>query len=85
MKEWNGFLKWSREKCNLTLREVENQTGISNGYLSQVETGKIDNPGFFKICKILTLYGVGIESFYKYFSEKKKRNKMGLYILYRKK
>ena len=33
-----------RRTRGLTLREVERSTGISNAYLSQIETGKIVNP-----------------------------------------
>jgi len=34
------FLKSMREKRGVTLRDVENATGLSNAYLSQLETGK---------------------------------------------
>ena len=41
-----------RKKAGMTLREVETATGISNAYLSQLETGKIDNPSY-KIVRTL--------------------------------
>lgn len=56
MKE-NKFniLKELRDQSGLTLREVEATTGISNAYLSQLENGKIKNPGaqiFFTLAKL---------------------------------
>lgn len=38
--------KTLRKDSGLTLREVEEKTGISTAYLSQLETGKIDNPSY---------------------------------------
>lgn len=43
-----------------TLREVEEKTGISNAYLSQLECGKVDNPSW-KIVKNLYCLFNGIE------------------------
>jgi len=37
-------LRSIRAGRGLTLRAVEQATGISNAYLSQLETGKIDRP-----------------------------------------
>ena len=39
------FLRAARERRSLTLRAVERATGVSNAYLSQLESGKI--PGWF--------------------------------------
>jgi len=44
MKAFGKILKESRKKLNITLRSVEEQTGISNAYLSQLENDKIKNP-----------------------------------------
>lgn len=38
------FLKTGRESKGLTLRAVENTTGVSNAYLSQLESNKIKQP-----------------------------------------
>jgi DNA-binding Xre family transcriptional regulator len=35
-----------RNKNGFTLRDVEEKTGISNAYLSQLENGKIKRPSF---------------------------------------
>ena len=52
LKEW-------RLLRGLTLRDVERLTGISNCYLSQLETGKTNKPSFEvvdKLCKCYLVY-----------------------------
>jgi DNA-binding XRE family transcriptional regulator len=39
-------LRNTRKSLGITLREMESEIGISNAYLSQLETGKITNPSF---------------------------------------
>ena len=39
-----SYLKEIREKRKLTLRKVQDLTGVSNAYLSQVENGRIKKP-----------------------------------------
>jgi DNA-binding XRE family transcriptional regulator len=39
-------LRNTRKSLGVTLREMEQEIGISNAYLSQLETGKITNPSF---------------------------------------
>lgn len=45
-----------RKAKGLTLREVEETTGISNAYLSQLETGKIKSPGYETVKLLYDLY-----------------------------
>lgn len=49
-------LRVFRERSKYTLRQVQDITGISNAYLSQLETGKIKNPSYSVIQKLLNLY-----------------------------
>ena len=49
------FKEW-RVMRDFTLRQVEKQTGISNCYLSQLETGKVNKPSFDVVVKLLRLY-----------------------------
>lgn len=49
-------LKELRIKNNYTLRAVEGMTGISNAYLSQLETGRIKNPSHRNILILNALY-----------------------------
>lgn len=51
-------LKTARELHNLSLRDVEDATGISNAYLSQLESDKIRRPSPVFIRKLATLYGI---------------------------
>lgn len=53
-----SFLASSRQHKKLTLRAVEAETGISNAYLSQLETGKIRSPSPKMLRKLSELYGV---------------------------
>lgn len=49
--------KIRRIKLGMTLRQVEELTGISNAYLSQLENGKIKKPSFDVVEKLNKLYG----------------------------
>lgn len=45
-----------RKLSGLTLHKVELLTGISNAYLSQLETGKIKKPSYDTVKKLNDLY-----------------------------
>jgi HTH-type transcriptional regulator, competence development regulator len=47
---------------NVSLREVERQTGISNEYLSQLERGLATKPAPDVLQKLAKFYGVSYES-----------------------
>lgn len=49
------FLKLRKNK-HLTQRQVEELTGISNAYLSQLETGKIKAPSYTVVRTLVHLY-----------------------------
>ena len=51
-------LKRVRKQRNLTLRAVEEKTGISNAYLSQVENSKINRPSPSVLLKLADCYSV---------------------------
>jgi len=51
-------LRSLREVSSLTLRAVEDRTGVSNPYLSQLESGKIRQPSPVVLHKLAELYGV---------------------------
>jgi|SRR5882724_5357269 len=51
-------LKRLRKIRNVTLREVEENTKISNAYLSQLENGKTDKPSPHVLHKLAGFYGV---------------------------
>lgn len=54
--ELGTFLRAAREGSQLTLRAVEKATGISNAYLSQLESGKIRQPSPVVLHKLSELY-----------------------------
>lgn len=55
--EYNGeFFKSLRLEKKLTLRQVEDATGVSNSYLSQLESGKVNNPSQNVVNKLLDYY-----------------------------
>jgi transcriptional regulator with XRE-family HTH domain len=50
----------SRELNGWSLRELEKRCGISNALLSQIETGKIQEPGFHKVVRIARALGLSL-------------------------
>ena len=52
------FLRQARDAQNLSLREVEKQTGVSNAYISQLESGKMAQPSPTILHKLCQLYEV---------------------------
>jgi transcriptional regulator with XRE-family HTH domain len=54
-------LKLARDLRNLSLRDVEKATGISNPYLSQLENDKINKPSPFYLHKLANLYEISYE------------------------
>jgi len=56
MKSLGSALKKSRELLNLTLKEVEKATKISNAYLSQLENDKIKQPSATVLYKLAAVY-----------------------------
>jgi transcriptional regulator with XRE-family HTH domain len=54
-------LKMARDLRKLSLREVEEATGISNAYLSQLENDKIKKPSPHFLHRLAALYDIGYE------------------------
>jgi len=61
MENYGGYFKALRESKQLTLREVEKATDVSNAYLSQLESGKIKQPSPLTLHKLALFYGVSYE------------------------
>lgn len=53
-----GRLLILRTRRGLSLREIP---GISNSYYSQLETGKVENPGIDKLLIIANFFGVTLD------------------------
>lgn len=53
-----GYLRAARENKGYSLRDVQRETGISNAYLSQIESGKIIQPSPSVLFKLSRIYDV---------------------------
>lgn len=62
MSQLSELLQKSRKIKRLTLRAVEEATGISNAYLSQLENGKVQRPSPQFLAKLSALYSVDYQS-----------------------
>ncbi len=60
METLGKTLKSTRENVSLTLREVEESTGISNAYLSQLENDKIKKPSANVLYKLANVYKINL-------------------------
>ena len=56
------YLKSIRSVRKLSLREVEDASGVSNAYLSQLEQAKINKPSPQTLHKLANCYSVSYES-----------------------
>ena len=62
MKSLGNKLKELREIHRFTLRQVEEATGISNAYLSQLENDKIAKPSANVLYKLSNIYSVELDT-----------------------
>lgn len=61
MKTLGQTLKAARELIPMTLRQVEEATGISNAYNSQLENDKIKKPSANVLYKLSCLYCIDLD------------------------
>jgi transcriptional regulator with XRE-family HTH domain len=57
-KSLGSVLKQTRERQNLSLRDVEKRTGIRNAHLSQIENETITKPEMAMLWDLAALYGL---------------------------
>lgn len=50
------ILRQARSVAGLTLRDVERETGISNAYISQLESGQVKQPSPHQLHKLSAVY-----------------------------
>jgi transcriptional regulator with XRE-family HTH domain len=50
-----------RECKGWTLRDLERETGISNALISQIETGKVKDPGFTTAVRLIEALGISMD------------------------
>ena len=58
METLGSFLKEIREVNSLTIRQIEDATGISNAYLSLLENDKIKKPSANVLYKLASVYNI---------------------------
>ena len=56
------YLRAMRDAKGLSLRQVEAKSGISNAFVSQMESGKVKQPSPVILYKLAETYGVPYES-----------------------
>ncbi len=54
-------LRYFREAKNMTLRDAERISGVSNPAISQIETGRVQKPSFEVVVKLCKAYEVNPE------------------------
>lgn len=64
MSALGSFLKEHRNRCNLSLKDVHEQTGITDSKLSRLERGEGKTPDPEELKKLARLYGIGVVSLY---------------------
>ncbi len=51
----------ARECKGWTLRDLEKASGVSNPLISQIETGKVRDPGFTTVVRLVDALGVSLD------------------------
>ncbi|RUV82293.1 helix-turn-helix domain-containing protein [Mesorhizobium sp. M1A.F.Ca.IN.020.06.1.1] len=51
----------ARECKGWTLRDLEKASGVSNPLISQIETGKVRDPGFTTVVRLMDALGLSLE------------------------
>lgn len=51
----------AREAKGMSLRDLERATGISNALISQIETGKVKDPGFSTVIRLALGLGLSLD------------------------
>lgn len=51
----------ARECKGWTLRELEGRSGVSNALISQIENGKVKDPGFSTVVRLVDCLGVSLD------------------------
>lgn len=64
-KTLGEVLKQARFQKRLTLRQVQKQSGISNSYLCQLESGQVSNPSGAKLYILAKVYDISFEELIK--------------------
>ncbi len=61
-KSIGAFLRTAREAAEMSLRQVERETGVSNAYLSQLESDRIKEPSPNVLFRLTECYGADYDT-----------------------
>jgi transcriptional regulator with XRE-family HTH domain len=59
--EFGEYIREARKNLNYKIRQIETMTGISNGYLSQIENGKVEIPSPAILKKLAPILNMSYE------------------------
>jgi transcriptional regulator with XRE-family HTH domain/cell division protein ZapA (FtsZ GTPase activity inhibitor) len=62
--EWHEKIAFARRIKRMTLRDLQEVTGISNSYLSQIESGKIEEPSVAKILPLMVFFNLELSDLF---------------------
>jgi transcriptional regulator with XRE-family HTH domain len=54
-------IAYARDVKGWSLRELEKRTGISNAVISQIESGRVKDPGFRTVVKLAKVLGLKLD------------------------
>lgn len=66
MATLRDVLAIARECKGWTLRELESASGVSNALISQIETGKVRDPGFTTVIRLADALGIKLDRLAEY-------------------
>lgn len=64
MSNLGTYLKEMRNKCHLSLKDVQEQCGVTDSKLSRLERGEGRIPSAHELKKLAQLYGIGVVPLY---------------------
>jgi transcriptional regulator with XRE-family HTH domain len=63
-KELGRFVQKHREQAGLSLRDLEEQSGVTYSYIAKIERGDVDAPSADKLLRLAKVIGVEVEDLY---------------------
>ena len=64
MSSLGAYLKEMRNKCHLSLKDVQEQCGVTDSKLSRLERGEGKTLAPYELKKLAQLYGIGVVPLY---------------------
>ena len=61
MTDWSSKMREAREEAGMSLRELEEESGVRRGLLSRYESGDVKSPRYDNVKSIAKALGVTVE------------------------